>query len=92
MINGANFISAAGGSILLGYFGRKTLMIVCQFACIIGMVGMWIFSSFVESDTMMYILVIAFIGFFFQLQLLDGFRIGVDNEFVLYVLEGVEGI
>ena len=61
MINGANFISAAGGSILLGYFGRKTLMIVCQFACIIGMVGMWIFSSFVESDTMMYILVIAFI-------------------------------
>ena len=61
MINGANFISAAGGSILLGYFGRKTLMIVCQFACIIGMVGMWIFSSFVTSDTMMYILVIAFI-------------------------------
>ena len=61
MINGANFISAFGGSILLGYFGRKTLMIVNQFICILGMAGMWVFSAFIESDTMMYILVIGFI-------------------------------
>ena len=62
MINGANFVAALGGSILLGYFGRKTLMVVTQFACIVGMVGMWIFSdTFVDSDTMMYVLIIAFI-------------------------------
>ena len=61
MINGANFLSAAGGSILLGFFGRKTLMIVNQFICICGMAGMWVFSAFIESDTMMYILVIGFI-------------------------------
>lgn len=61
MINAANFVSAAGGSILLGYFGRKTLMVVNQFACIVGMVGMWIFTTFILSDTLTYILVIAFI-------------------------------
>ena len=61
MINGANFLSAAGGSVLLGYFGRKSLMIVNQFICIVGMIGMWVFSAFVPNDTMMYILVIGFI-------------------------------
>ena len=61
MINGANFLSAFGGSVLLGYFGRKTLMVVNQFICILGMVGMWIFTSFAPNDTAMYILVIGFI-------------------------------
>ena len=61
MINGANFLSAAGGAVLLGFFGRKTLMLSMQFACCLGMLGMWIFGTFVESDVAMYILVIAFI-------------------------------
>lgn len=61
MINGANFLSAAGGSVLLGFFGRKTLMVVNQFACIVGMVGMWVFTTYILNDTLTYILVIGFI-------------------------------
>ena len=66
IINWANFLAAGIGAVLLGHFGRKTLFVGSQFFCIIGMIGMWIFSTYLISDTVMYVLVVAFIfGFEF---------------------------
>jgi len=50
IINWANFTAAGGGAILLGYFGRKTLMVSSQFFCIVGMVGLWVFSTYIISS------------------------------------------
>ena len=66
LINWANFIAAGCGAVMLGFFGRKTLMVGSQAFCVIGMFGMWLFMEVVENEAMMYVLTIAFIfGFEF---------------------------
>ena len=65
MINYANFTAAGIGAGLLGYFGRKTLMIGSMAVCIIGLFGMFIFDK-MNNDTMQIVLSITFIfGFEF---------------------------
>ena len=61
IINWANFTAAGIGAILLGYFGRKTLFVYAQGACIFGMFGMWIFSQLSPNDTMKLLFSVFFI-------------------------------
>ena len=51
---------------MLGFFGRRTLMVGSQFFCIIGMFGMYLFQVLVPNTAMLYVLTVAFIfGFEF---------------------------
>ena len=62
MLNGANFLGAIGGSLLLGFFGRKSLFLSTQLSCIVFLAGMWVFSdALVDSDIGIEILAVAFI-------------------------------
>jgi len=61
MINYANFVAAGLGAVLLGYFGRRTLMLGSMIVCIVGLFGMYIFMGPVPNDPMVYVLSIMFI-------------------------------
>lgn len=43
MINYANFVAAGVGAVLLGFFGRRTLMLGSVAVCIVGLFGMFVF-------------------------------------------------
>jgi len=45
IINWSNFVATIGGTILLNYFGRRTLNIGAQIFCCIGMFGMFVFQQ-----------------------------------------------
>lgn len=44
-----NCLAAAGGAVMLNYFGRRTLLVWAQLVCVIGLFGMFIFDTFVEN-------------------------------------------
>ena len=51
---------------LLGKFGRKSLILVTLAICAVGIFGMWFFITITPSDTMLYTLTIIYIlGFQF---------------------------
>jgi len=61
VINWSNFVATIGGTILLGYLGRKTLMIGSQLFCIIGSLGMFLFTQVYPSQSMSMVLTVTFI-------------------------------
>ena len=71
-------ISAGIGSVLLLYYGRKSIYIWTQILCTIGLFGMWIFTSIYDDETMTIILTFVF---------LLGFNAGTGPILWIYIAE-----
>ena len=79
ILNAANVVGALAGTFLLGFFGRKTLMLSSQLVCIVGLLGMFIFSPVVyESSSLQIALTVIF---------LFGFQTGPGPIVWLYISE-----